>query len=709
MSRAVDRRLLLGFTRSTQADKGSIELPEGDTDYQLCGRGQTRPDLVAFRWSEGFREQLAALREHTEAGVGEAAARVGRKLADFVDAPAWAGAAAQVAAEASEHPTFLTVRSSASELYLLPWELLTVGGVAHAGSLAKLLIRYEWPDYRTAPRASGLSRTKRGRVVFAWSAAGGKVQASAHVALIERGIDASRGSFDDADDRAFDEVKSASCESLRAVLERAKTSGEPVAVLHLLCHGSEKDGTFGLVLNDLDDPSAQDVVTPNRLQMLLAPYAGLVRLVVISACDAGNAGAVGQHLGSVAQEVHKAGFGAVIASRFPLSWDGARVFAAALYEGILGGLSSLEDAFLEARARLSRRPSYDWASLQLYAREADGDATFVFHARPYRGLAAYGPEHARFFFGRDREIAELVADLDGLVAQTLPRFIVVSGASGTGKSSMVLGGAIPRWKRASADGGFAHLVVRPGAAPAAALAQVKERLAIVGEVCRRFLVVVDQFEEVFTHEDAAGAATLARALWAMAAEPDSPVCVLVTMRVDFLARCNELIVDDAGLRFDKVACDPDHQVLVAQMSPEQLREAIDAPARAAGLTLEPGLAEDIVRDVEAAPGALPLMSHALYLLWRGRDGDVLTRAAYKALGAVQGALDAHAEQQLTALDQEADRAALRRLMVALVHPGSAGAPTRAAAARSTSSGGCSRPSPGASTACWRSWSTRGCW
>ena len=196
MSRAVDRRLLLGFTRSTQADKGSIELPEGDTDYQLCGRGQTRPDLVAFRWSEGFREQLAALREHTEAGVGEAAARVGRKLADLVDAPAWAGAAAQVAAEASEHPTFLTVRSSASELYLLPWELLTVGGVAHAGSLAKLLIRYEWPDYRTAPRASGLSRTKRGRVVFAWSAAGGKVQASAHVALIERGIDASRGSFD---------------------------------------------------------------------------------------------------------------------------------------------------------------------------------------------------------------------------------------------------------------------------------------------------------------------------------------------------------------------------------------------------------------------------------------------------------------------------------------------------------------------------------
>ena len=88
MSRAVNRHLLLDFTRVARADEASVALAEGDTDYQLRGRGQSRPQIVPFRWSEGFREQLAELRAHTEAGVGEVAARVGRKLADFVDAPA---------------------------------------------------------------------------------------------------------------------------------------------------------------------------------------------------------------------------------------------------------------------------------------------------------------------------------------------------------------------------------------------------------------------------------------------------------------------------------------------------------------------------------------------------------------------------------------------------------------------------------------------
>ena len=175
------------------------------------------------------------------------------------------------------------------------------------------------------------SHTARGRVVFAWSAAGGKVAASAHVAFIKKAAAASRACFDDPDAPALHEVKNASCDALRDALDRARAEGEPVDVLHLLCRGA-------------------------------------VRLVVVSACDGGNAGEVGQAIGSVAQQLRNEGFRAVVASRLPLSWEGANAFATALYEALLGRLEPLEAAFRAARSRLLGRASYDWASLQLYAR-----------------------------------------------------------------------------------------------------------------------------------------------------------------------------------------------------------------------------------------------------------------------------------------------------------------------------------------------------
>ena len=665
-------RFILDFTRSSRGDESSVQLPDGDTEYQLRGRGQSRPDLAEIRWSPVLLERLEALRDHSEVGVSEEAARIGRTLADFIDVPGWAEASRQIVERGDRDALSLSIRSNAAEVYLLPWELLSVGAITHVGFLSKLLVRYEWPDTRATPRLPGLSQTARGRVIFAWSAAGGKVDAARHVKLIERSLDSAAGLFDEADGRALDVVENASVESIRACLDRAKAAGEPVAILHVLCHGGTgDDGVFGLVLNGVDDPSAAELVNPSRLQQSLMRFAGLVRLVVVSACDGGNAGPIGHELGSVAQTLHKAGFPAVIASRFPLSWDGARVFAASLYDHLLRELSSLEDAFLAARSALSRRAAFDWASLQLYAREADGDATFIFNARPYRGLAAFAPEQSRFFFGRDHEVTEVVRDLDALVAASKPRFIVVSGASGTGKSSLVLGGAIPRWTRAAGDAGFAFVVVRPGGAPDEALKKIEARRAAMAPGAR-LLVVVDQFEELFTHVETLEATAFARALWAMATRADSGVSVVATLRIDFLGRCAELSLDDDGLRFDKIACDPSHQVLVAQMSPEQLREAIERPARSAGIALEANLAELVVRDVAAEPGALPLMSHALYLLWLGRSGSTLTRAAYEALGSVHGALDTHAEEQLAALDS-ADRAAVRRLMVRLVHAGTNGA------------------------------------
>src|SRR6185503_18376170 len=90
-------------------------------------------------------------------------------------------------------------------------------------------------------------------------------------------------------------------------------------------HGGAAGQTFGLVL-DSDDPDGDEeraVVDAGRLRQLLAPYAGMVRLVVLAACAGGNAGAIGNELGSVAQTLHRAGIAAVIASRFPFSAAGS--------------------------------------------------------------------------------------------------------------------------------------------------------------------------------------------------------------------------------------------------------------------------------------------------------------------------------------------------------------------------------------------------
>lgn len=661
-------RYVLEFTRSESGDVYAAPAPDESRAYHVRGRAQGAPDLAKLHAPASL---LAACDALAGAKAGNAAARVGRALASFVAVPCWTGVVADVARRAQRRLTALTVRTYDEDVERLPWELLTFphDSPRHAANLRHLLIRYDATDVATASRPPALARARRRRVVFAWSGAGGKVDAAAHVRLLREAIDASRPAFDPEALPALVVVENASLRAIEEALQDAVAAGEPVAVLHLLCHGgrsNEEDETsFGLALDDADGEAALDRVSPSRLQAALAPHAGAVGLVVLAACEAGSAGPVGNELGSAARAAHLAGVRAVIAPRFLLTYEGCVAFAGAFYGSLLGGLATVEAAFLDARAALLHRGSLDWASLRLYARDADGDAHRVFDARPYRGLAPYRPEHTRLLFGRDAEVAEVLADLAALERRGAPRLLVVAGASGTGKSSLVMAGALPRWREAHRGG--AHTIVRPGARPADALAALDATRA--GGVGKPFLAVIDQFEEVFTHvDDPAAREAFARGLWALAREAS----VVVTVRIDFLGRLGELWVDD-GLRLDQVACDPAHQVLVAQMNAAQRLAAVEGPAAAVGLALEPGLAPLVVRDAGAEPGTLPLMSHVLDALWQARDGDVLTRAAYEAAGGVHGALDGHAQAAFEALDA-AQREAARRLLLRLVRPGADGAP-----------------------------------
>ncbi len=353
----------------------------------------------------------------------------------------------------------LTLRSAAAELYALPWELMTLRTTGqHLGELPGVLLRYEWPE--THSQKERAARPEGGRILLAWSAAAGAVPAAEQIAAIASACGAGSYPFS----AESDVLPHASCGSLLQALAAAAREGRPIEVLHLLCHGCQTGSSFGLGLDGEEGESGLVAVDAGRLRQLLAPYAAMVRLVVLSACDSGDGGALGNQLGSVAQTLHRAGFPAVVASRYPLSVSGSIRLTSALYFELLARPDSLESALLVARQRLAEDATHlDWASLQLYARADDGDDTRPLLIRPYRGLLAFQIEHARFFFGREREVAQILEQLLRLQSSGRPRFLLVVGASGSGKSSVVLAGAVPRLLAASPR--LRLLRMRPGSEP----------------------------------------------------------------------------------------------------------------------------------------------------------------------------------------------------------------------------------------------------
>ncbi|MDC0746013.1 nSTAND1 domain-containing NTPase [Polyangium mundeleinium] len=706
--------LLLEFTRTAQADE-SFVLPEGEVTYVLHTEGGGA-ETVTIDWTPALFADLDAVRRP---GCDPAIVqRLGRALRRFLAPAGWARNEEDILDASSRgDPVRITLRSNAAELYALPWELLALKSSGqHLGELPNVLVRYAWPESTTRPEDPS-PLPEGGRILFGWSAAAGAVplgeQSNALRAAAERG----HHPFDPA----RDVIDHLSLGRLSSALEKAAASGDIINILHLLCHGTQVGQTHGLAW-DADDGSGERVLLDaGKLRQLLAPHAGRIRLVVLSACDSGNPGQIGNHLGSVAQNLHQAGIQAVVASRFPLSVAGSITFTEVFYDKLLVEPTSVEDALLAARQRLLREGAgrLDWASLTLHARLEDGDDTRPIAFRPYRGLLAFHAAHRRFFFGREAEIEEALADLAALAASGKPRFLVVAGASGTGKSSMVLAGVVPRLldrgatradaadtddvKRAierlahllgrrspgaaaqqalsvlhreitalatAAGGAWEAVVMRPGASPLTALASA---LAARRDKDLPFLLVVDQFEEVFTHvQDPAERQAFAAELWKRCSGEGNIHCI-TSMRVDFVGECGQLVLDTGtGLRLDRVAYDEAHRVFVAQMGPAQLRTVIEEPARKVGLSLSQGLASRIIAEVGAEPTALPLVEYVLDLLWQKRQGKTLDAARYEELGGVFGALERMADAVVDELDEPSQKVA-RQLFSRLTHFGEGGA------------------------------------
>ncbi|MFG2373146.1 hypothetical protein ACGFY9_16905 [Streptomyces sp. NPDC048504] len=271
---------------------------------------------------------------------------------------------------------------------------------------------------------------------------------------------------------------------------------------------------------------------------------------------------------------------------------------------------------------------------------------------PYRGLARFEPGDQHLFFGRDRvvdEVSELVCD---------HRFAVLFGPSGSGKSSLLRAGLIPRLKEEMAARGHpARLsILTPGPTPATSYGHL---LAPEPGEPENW-VVVDQFEEIFTLCADQRERSRFLDLLLAARDPDSRLRVLIAVRADFYARCAEHrsladALHGAGL-------------LLGPMTAEELREAVVGPAQAAGWLVERTLTARLVDEALDEPGGLPMLSHVLLETWRRRRGRMLTLAGYEAAGGVRGAIAATAEEVYGGLTPPQARAA-RHLLQRMVVPG----------------------------------------
>ncbi len=315
---------------------------------------------------------------------------------------------------------------------------------------------------------------------------------------------------------------------------------------------------------------------------------------------------------------------------------------------------------------------------------------------PYRGLFHFGPDDADVFFGREVFVQEL------FVATQTRNFIPVLGASGSGKSSVVLAGLVPKLQN---EGHWLFTHFRPGSDPFYALAEALVPLYTSGDSTtqiiqtsklakslgngditlpnilshiqrqhpnHRVLLIADQFEEIYTlcadnkirHSFLD---TLLASFQSCSAQSQYNHVLVATMRADFLG--NALSYPQFGELLRNT------DIKVRSMNREELTQVIEKPADKLGVSFEAGLVQRILDDVEDEPGNLPLLEFALTELWKRRRSKQLTHAAYEEIGEVQGALARHADENYRKLSKT-EQEQVRRIFIQLVRPGEGTEDTR---------------------------------
>ncbi|MGX1806432.1 nSTAND1 domain-containing NTPase [Nocardia sp. NPDC055321] len=349
-----------------------------------------------------------------------------------------------------------------------------------------------------------------------------------------------------------------------------------------------------------------------------------------------------------------------------------------------------------------------WEAATTWTPEDEGESPC-----PYRGLKAFGRDDHALFFGRTRSTTELTS-----LVRTATGIVAVVGASGAGKSSLLAAGLVPAlsdWCTTTLTPG-PHPVSalatalepfpapdtspdpadRPGAPEepaepgtpqpktADALVPVKTTAPTAGGDLARRLLIVDQFEELFTtcaseseREEFLGS------LHELATRTENPCTVVIALRADFFAHCLNYRVLQESLE--------QRSYLLGPMRLDELSQAISGPAGAAGLELEPGLEELVITELcgvgdhhdrrDYDPGTLPLLSHVMAATWQYREARKLTVAGYRKAGGVVGSVAATADQVWQEL-AESQRSAAKDILLDLISVSQDGRDTRRPAERS---------------------------
>lgn len=301
---------------------------------------------------------------------------------------------------------------------------------------------------------------------------------------------------------------------------------------------------------------------------------------------------------------------------------------------------------------------------------------------PYKGLRAFEEVDAGDFFGRDALIEKVIGLLND--PGEFGRFLGIVGPSGSGKSSVVKAGVLPRIREGlrilpGSEQWFVATMT-PGSFPLVKLASALESVATqaTDDLMHQLtssprglvwasehmldqsslLLVIDQFEELFTSvESEAERDQFLRLLHTAVTAHDSTVRVLITLRADYYDR--PLMSSTFGELLQA------RTEVVLPMSMQELEQAIVQPAASVGVSFEPSLLARIITDIQDEPGALPLLQYALTELFEQRSGSVLTLQEYTATGGVLGALANRAEKVYWALGDEQQTIA-RQMFIQLV-------------------------------------------
>ena len=374
---------------------------------------------------------------------------------------------------------------------------------------------------------------------------------------------------------------------------------------------------------------------------------------------------------------------------------------AQLLTGTRGNLSELGadldplvgEVLLDAAGR-KRFPTVD--SFVAALRSATGNSGGSFEPRteipnPYKGLEPFDEADAGYFFGRERLIERMISRLGGV--DNVRRFLAVVGPSGSGKSSVVSAGLLPALRAGAVSGSDRWFIVTmtPGVHPFEGLERALNSVAVnrspilldqmladasglrrsvdqvLPDLTSPLVLVVDQFEELYTIAAADEREAFAAALVEAVTHPRSRLRVVITLRADFYD--HPLATPGLGelLR--------DHTELVTPMVASELEAAISRPAAAAGVVVQPPLLAALTADAVSDSAVLPMLQYTLTELFERRRGATMTVAAYEGMGGLTGAVAQRAESLFAALTPEA-RSAARHVFLRLVSVNDSGYFTR---------------------------------